>query len=125
MTSPASKTSTRYSWTRYSWTIAGAAALAIFAGSAQAASSVPHATVRYAKRIDTTRLYARLQAASESVCRQHEGKELRNVIETRACYDQALSSAVAKVGDSALSTLHQAKREVRVAGGDTKSRSRG
>jgi UrcA family protein len=109
---------------RNSWIVTGAVALAIFAGSAQAASPVPQATVRYAKRADTTHLYARLQAASQSVCRQHEGKELRHVTETRACYDRALNDAVAKVGDSALSALHHAKQDVRMAQNDSMARQR-
>ena len=97
-----------------SWILAGAA-IAIFAGSAQASTDAPEITVHYAKPADASQLYSRLQVASAAVCRQHEGKELRQVAAARACYNEALNNAVDKVGDSELSALHRASVDMRVA----------
>ena len=91
------------------------AAIAIFGGSARASTDAPEITVRYTKATDASHLYARLQVASASVCRQHEGKELRQVAAARACYNEALDNAVAKVGNSTLTALHQANVDMRVA----------
>jgi UrcA family protein len=100
---------------RSSSLLAGAVAIAIFAGGAQARSDVPQVTVRYKDSADTSQLYSQLQSASAVVCRQHQGKELRKMAETRACYNQALNNAVAKIGNVALSSLHHDNTEMRLA----------
>jgi len=100
---------------RTSWLVTGAAAIAIFAGGVQAGTPAPQITVRYAAATDTNLLYSRLQTASAAVCRQHEGKELRNLAETRACYNEALGNAVAKIGDASLTSLHHATIEMHLA----------
>jgi hypothetical protein len=80
--------------------------------------------VHYTKTTDASHLYRRLRVASASVCRQHEGKELRQVAAARACYNEALDNAVAKVGNSELSALHQASSDMRVAQRDATRRLR-
>jgi UrcA family protein len=95
------------------------AAIAIFAGIAQASPSAPQITVRYENSTDTQQLYSRLQSAAAAVCRQHEGRELRNLSETRACYNDALGNAVAKVGNGALTSLHHANSDMRLAQRET------
>lgn len=107
---------------RHSWIIAGAAAIAIFAGGAQASNVEPQITVRITKDSDASQVYARLQTASASVCRQHDGKELRHFTATRACYNEALNDAVEKMGDSELTTLHHANVAMRVAQRDMNRR---
>jgi UrcA family protein len=100
---------------RTSWLVAGAAAIAIFAGGVQAGTPAPQITVRYAASTDTNLLYSRLQTASARVCRLHEGRELRNLAETHACYNEALGNAVAKIGNASLTSLHQAKTDMHLA----------
>ncbi|MET0498066.1 MAG: UrcA family protein [Steroidobacteraceae bacterium] len=99
---------------RTSWMVAGAAAIAIFAGSAHAASEVAKVTVRYNEQTDTAELYAQLKRAAARVCRQYEGKALSKIADARACHAEVLDRAVANVGDSALSSLHRANADVRV-----------
>jgi len=100
---------------RTSWLVTGAAAIAAFAGSALAGTDAPQLTVRYDKSTEAAQLYSRLQSASAAVCRQHEGRELRNLADTRACYTEALSKAVAKVGNATLTSLHHANTDMRLA----------
>lgn len=95
------------------------AAIAIFAGAAQASTPAPQITVRYENSTDTQQLYSRLQSAAAAVCRQHEGRELRNLSDTRACYNEALGNAVAKVGNSALTSLHHSNTDMRLAQRET------
>jgi len=113
---------------RYSSLIA-AAAMAIFAAGAQAgtntaqnmarATEAPRITVHYESSTDTQQLYSQLQSAAAAVCRQHEGRELRHLSETRACYEQALGNAVAKVDNAALTSLHYSVTDMRLAEHDT------
>ena len=73
---------------------------------------VPSVAVHYADLDLTTDagvrvLYRRLQFASQRVCRSLESRELARAIRYRACYDQALTEAVAKVDVEMLSALHK------------------
>jgi UrcA family protein len=64
---------------------------------------------------DTARLYARLQYASKKVCSSYDSRELRMQERHAACYDAALSKAVAEVNDAKLSSLHAAEPRIRLA----------
>ena len=103
---------------RNSWIVAGAA-IAIFAGSAQALEDIPTVTVRYSQQADTAQVYSQLKRASVRVCRQYEGKQLSEIADLRACRAEVLDRAVAKAGDNALSTLHRANANVRVVQRDS------
>jgi UrcA family protein len=52
-------------------------------------------------------LYRRLQVAAQRVCRVFEDHMLARSMKRRACYDQALSEAVAKVDLGTLTALHK------------------
>jgi UrcA family protein len=52
-------------------------------------------------------LYARLRSASRSVCDVMDGRELRQHAAYNACYQQALSNAVAKVNRTSVTALHE------------------
>lgn len=57
-------------------------------------------------------LYGRLQAAAERACDVMPYSTIRSLTvlrESRACYKQALSTAVKKVDSDALARLHQEK----------------
>lgn len=64
---------------------------------------------------DTARLYARLQYAAKKVCNSYDSRELRMKERHAACYDSALSKAVAQVDDAKLSSLHAAEPRIRLA----------
>ena len=64
---------------------------------------------------DTARLYARLKYASQKVCAAYDSRELGTRDLHAACYDKALSSAVAEVNDARLTSLHAAEPRIRVA----------
>jgi UrcA family protein len=64
---------------------------------------------------DTARLYARLKYASHKVCNSYDSRELKMRDLYAACYDKALSSAVAEVDDARLSSLHAAEPRIKVA----------
>lgn len=64
---------------------------------------------------DAARLYARLKYASRKVCNSYESREMRMQALHAACYDAALESAVAKVNDAKLSSLHAAEPRIRLA----------
>jgi UrcA family protein len=102
------------------WFATGAAALAMFTAAAQAEQAIPQVTVKYAdlnlsQQADTGELYSRLQAAAARVCSLRGTRELSQFMQRRACYNEALSDAVAKVDNSALTALHDARGNVRVA----------
>jgi UrcA family protein len=99
---------------RSSWLVAGAAAtIAMFACDAQADTS--QITVHFDKSTDVRQLYSKLQSAAAAVCREHEGRELRNVSETRACYNEALGNAVSRIDNAPLTSLHRASGDIRLA----------
>ena len=64
---------------------------------------------------DTSRLYARLQYAAKKVCNSYDSRELRMKERHAACFDAALSKAVAQVNDAKLSSLHAAEPRIRLA----------
>ena len=102
---------------RNSWIVAGAA-IAIFAGNAEAADA-PTVTVRYSQQADTAQVYSQLKRASVRVCRQYEGKQLSEIADLRACRAEVLDRAVANAGDTALSALHRANADVRMVQRDS------
>ena len=78
------------------------------------------ATVNYtdldlSRSADTARLYARLKYAAQKVCSSYESREMNVARLHAACYDKALSSAVAEVNDAKLSSLHAAEPKIRLA----------
>jgi UrcA family protein len=87
----------------------------LFCGSAQAGSvdaEIPTVAVGYAdldltSDAGVTALYRRLQVAAKQVCRSFESHEIGRATQRRACYNQALSSAVTKVNLEMLSVLHK------------------
>lgn len=93
------------------------AGIFLLAASAQAAEpsayekSVQRKTVSYAdlnmsSQADVAALYARLRAASRSVCGTHDLRDLAMRQLHKDCVDQALSDAVEQVDHAALSSLH-------------------
>jgi UrcA family protein len=64
---------------------------------------------------DTARLYARLKYASQKVCNSYDTRDLKMRELHAACFDKALSSAVAEVNDARLTSLHAAEPRVRLA----------
>ena len=113
------------------------AGIFLLAASAQAAEpsayekSVQRKTVSYAdlnmsSQADVAALYARLRAASRSVCGTHDLRDLAMRRHHKDCVDQALSDAVEQVDHASLSTLHSDSRaRIRVAQkrGSAESRS--
>jgi UrcA family protein len=76
---------------------------------------IPTVAVRYVD-LDLTNdagvrtLYRRLQIAARRVCGSFESHEIGRATQRRACYNQALSAAVAKVDVEMLSVLHRGAR---------------
>lgn len=85
-----------------------------FAQKAQAADSVaqiPSVAVSYGDlNLDTAAgveaLYARLRAASRSVCNVGEGKGLAAVMAAKSCYREVLGAAVSNAKLPTLTALH-------------------
>jgi UrcA family protein len=90
-------------------------ALAVITGNpAQAADSQPLPTrvVRFDDlNLSTTaginKLYKRLQEASRAVCRAYLIPELALRAKRQACYDQAMSVAIARINMPTLTALYQ------------------
>jgi UrcA family protein len=100
----------------------GAAALSLFAVNASAEmSAAPQQRVDFddldlAKPHDTERLYRRLRAASQTVCREfanYAGERVREL--QRQCMDRALADAIETIGHPSLTTLHAAKSDMKLA----------
>ena len=51
-------------------------------------------------------LYARLQGAARQVCASFEGRELSRHAKWTACYNEALSRAVAQINQANVTALH-------------------
>jgi UrcA family protein len=90
----------------------GAALLCAPAHAGSVDPEIPTVTVDYSDLNLTTdagikALYRRLQIAAKQVCRSFEGHEIGGATQRRACYNQALSDAVAKVNVEMLSVLHK------------------
>jgi UrcA family protein len=64
---------------------------------------------------DAARLYARLKYAAQKVCNSYDSRDMNMQRAHDACYDTALSNAVAKVNDAKLSSLHAAEPRIRLA----------
>lgn len=114
---------------RFVLTAVGVATLSSFAINAQAGDAAPQVSVSYqsldlSKQADAQVLYSRLRAAARIVCRQFEGFELSRVRQHEACYDQALSNAVAAVDHANLTALYRSDETIRLAlREDARSRS--
>lgn len=97
------------------------AAASLFASVASATGDGGVSTVvRYrdldpAQSADAQRLYARLKYAAQKVCNGYDSRDLRMQRLQDACYDEALSNAVAKVNEPALTAVHAAEPRIRVA----------
>jgi UrcA family protein len=97
------------------------AAASLFAGVASATDSTEVSTVvKYhdldpSRTGDAQRLYARLKYAAQRVCSTYDSRDLDLQRREEICYDKALSDAVAKVNEPALTALHAAEPRIRVA----------
>jgi UrcA family protein len=65
-------------------------------------------------------LYRRLRAAAAIVCKRYESHTLQGMSRQRACFDQAIASAVKEIDSSAVTAYHlartgKAERPVKVA----------
>jgi UrcA family protein len=96
-------------------TLVGAIA-ASFAVLPAAADSfdAPQITVKYGdlnlgNSQGVATLYSRIQAAAKNVCWQFEGSGIQNTVERNRCVDKAISGAVTKVNNSALSAMYGEK----------------
>jgi len=86
----------------------------VHAGERHAAGAavVVHEAVRYhdldlTHRDHARELYQRLQRAARRVCRDEYRPTMRALAARRACYENALASAVADVDHVSLATLHR------------------
>lgn len=100
------------------WAAVGAAAL--FTVNAHADDVIPQLTVKYAdldlsKPADAKALYSRLEAASKVVCRALESREVSRRQQHQACYEQALSDAVAFVDHAGVTALYRSEGNMRIA----------
>ena len=97
--------------------IAAALVADIAAAKEQGAVStvVKYSDLDLTRSADTARLYARLKYASQKVCNGYDSRDLGTRDLHAACYDKALSSAVAEVNDAKLTSLHAAEPRIRVA----------
>lgn len=91
--------------------VLGAAAVGLFCSAANTGEVPEQLAVRYAdldlsSRQDSTILYKRLQRASRHVCREFESRDPSKLRLRQACYDQALTDAVASVNHAVLTALH-------------------
>jgi UrcA family protein len=70
---------------------------------------VQFADLDLSKMAGAITLYGRLQQAARVVCRPLESRELAGFIEYRACLNQAVTRAVARVNRPLLSEYHQSR----------------
>jgi UrcA family protein len=73
----------------------------------------PQVTVKYgdlnlANSQGVATLYSRIQAAAKNVCWQ-DGRDIQSTVQRNACVDKAISGAVTKVNNSALSAMYGQK----------------
>jgi UrcA family protein len=102
------------------WAAVGVAAMSLFTINAHAGEATPQRTVRYAdldlsKSTDAKALYGRLERASKAVCRSLETREVKRMQLHQACYEEALSNAVASVDHANITALYRADGSIRVA----------
>jgi UrcA family protein len=74
----------------------------------------PQITVKYgdlnlANSQGVATLYSRIQAAAKNVCWQFEGPGIQTTVQRNACVDKAITGAVTKVNNSALSARYGEK----------------
>ena len=111
-------------------------ATAFFLFCAHATAAVPLATQRVAQVVDfhdldlantqdAKMLYRRLRTAADFVCGQTRRDDMRSRRRNRSCIDNALNDAVAQVNHPALTALHVAKSEMKLAYGKSMQLSRG
>ena len=79
-------------------------------------SVIPAVTVRYDDlNLNTSAgvdaLYARLRTAARTACDVRGGRPLAEIMAARACYQDALGTAVDNVRSQPLSALHRAERQ--------------
>jgi UrcA family protein len=103
--------------------LAGAAAFASATSAHAGDASVRERAISYsdlnlAKPADAAVLYSRLRNAADTVCGEYDIRALRDTQQHAACAARALSDAVARVNDSALTALHAGDRRIRVAEGN-------
>jgi UrcA family protein len=105
-----------------------AASLSLVSLSASAQLPAPQQTVEFGdldltNDQDTQRLYRRLRTAASEVCSQFNDASRRAVMRMRrqACETRALENAVATIGHPALTALHTAKAETKLAQSKSKS----
>ena len=115
------------------WTVC-AAAVSMLAAAAHADApvvekNVVEKVVRYAdldpsRSPDAATLYARLERAADAVCGQADARDLTSRRMQKQCRQQALDSAVERVGSIALKSVHDSEGRVQVAqrGSDDPSR---
>ncbi len=80
-----------------------------------ATAVVDYSDLDLTQSADAARLYARLKYASQKVCNSYDTRDLRMRELHAACYGKALSSAVAEVNDTRLSSLHAADPRLKLA----------
>jgi UrcA family protein len=64
---------------------------------------------------DAARLYARLKYAAQKVCNSYDSRDMNVQRGHDACYETALSNAVARVNDAKLSSLHANAPRIKLA----------
>jgi UrcA family protein len=90
-------------------TFGGAAATEAAPANTRSAA-VEYADLELGNGLAVDKLYARIAAAAEQVCGAYEARDLRARADWRACYEAAVSDAVARVPHAALAERHRAKR---------------
>jgi UrcA family protein len=86
----------------------------VAAQTAERAAEIPSVTVRYADlNLNTPAgveaLYARLRAASRSVCNVGDGRALIDAMAAKSCYRQVLGTAVDNAKLPTLTALHRSE----------------
>jgi UrcA family protein len=76
-------------------------------------AAVEYGDLELSNGVAIERLYARLAAAAELVCGDYDGRNLRARADWHACYDAALTDAVARVPYTALVERHRSRLERR------------
>ena len=61
-------------------------------------------------------LYLHIQRAAKMVCREPDIRDLTGYSVYQRCFDRAVDDAVAKVGESTLTTLHRSRTQRNAAG---------
>ena len=87
-------------------------------------TTVKYADLNVSSLSGATALYARISAAANGVCRTLDGRDLKSKTHFDRCVHQAISDAVTKVNEPALSSVYNAKnstpKPVMLASGQTR-----